>query len=164
MRDLLATTKNEQAVWYDPVTSHAATHFSSEPGLQQSVKAVISNLDLTEDSVYTEINFDHPVGMTDLATTDETDEIIYAKRIGRDIYTRFTKSRSQLSTKTLTLWLVRLEENSYDLKSAWFGPKVPSFPGNEWETPESKPFWANHALVWGHQAVVEDTITSECPW
>lgn len=164
MRELLGTSHNQQAVWYDSTVSHAATHFASDHTLKDTVKLSLGDLDLTEDSIFTEINFDHEVGMTDLVSTDETDIIIYAKRVGRDIYTRFTKSRSPQPTNTITLWLVRLPETGYELKSAWFGPTVPAFPGDERETSDSKLFWKDHALVWGKQAVIENTVTNNSPW
>lgn len=162
-KEPLGTSRDGSNIWYDRSNSHTATHFASNPTLKDRVISAIPSLELTGDNIYTEFSFDHPVGMTDLVTTDETDEILYAKRTGRDIYTRFTKSRSQSPTSTITLWLVK-SESSYELKSVWFGYKTPPFPGDEWETPESRPFWKTHALVWGSQPIREGTETIMCPW
>lgn len=162
-QELLGTSNNGEEVWYNPAASHAATHFASNPNLRQHVVSAIKGLALTDDNIYEEIQFSQPLGMMDLVATDETDEIVYAKRLGRDIYTRFTKSRPQSPASAITLWLVK-SEGGYELKSAWFGHKTPPFPGDEWETAESKPFWESHALVWGSQAIQEGTVTTECPW
>jgi len=164
MKELFATTKNGHSIWFDSQTSHAATHFDENPELPRHIKDILSDLSPTDDGIYEEIKFDHPIGMTDLVTTDNTDDIVYARRAGREVYTRFTKSRQPVSTDTITIWLVRLPSGDYDLASAWFGTKVPSFPGDEWEVPESKEFWKTHALVWGRQATIKETETTDCPW
>lgn len=163
-KELFAVTKNGQSVWFDPKGSHAATHFLADPKLPQYIKDAIEDLEAAEPNIYTEVDCGQPIGHSDLVATDLTDEIIYAKRVGRATFTRFTKSRQPAPTNSVTIWLVRREDNDYDLMSAWFGLKTPPLPGDEWETPESKPFWANHALVWGKQAVIEGTETATCPW
>lgn len=163
-QELFAITKNGKSVWFDPHGSHAATHFTENTELPQHIKNILSGLDPTESSVYEEIKFDRPIGTTDLVVTDDTDDIIYAKRVGREVYTRFTTSRQPVSTNTITIWLVLLPNGDYNLASAWFGTKVPSWPGDKWEVPESKSFWKTHALVWGKQAIIEGTETTTCPW
>ena len=163
-KELFAVTKNGQAVWLDSDSTHAITHFTADPLLSQHIKTALGKLEAIESSIYTTIDFDAPIGYSDLVETNNMDEIVYAKRIGRDIFTRFTKSRQPIETNMLTIWIQQNPDTSYKLKSAWFGPKVPAFPGNEWEVPESKEFWKTHALAWGKQAIIEGTETTVCPW
>ncbi len=163
-KELFAITKNGKSVWLDPQgSSHAITHFTADPTLLQQTKTALANLDATDSNVYTEIDLGQPIGYSDLVATNPDDEIVYAKRVGRQTFTRFTKSHQPVATHTITVWLIH-EDSSYTLLSAWFGPKTPPFPGDKWETPESKPFWNNHALVWGKQAIIEGTETTVCPW
>ena len=162
-RELFAVTKNCRSVWFSP-DSHAATHFTADPELSEYIKIALHDLDTNEPSVYTEIDFSRQVGYSDLVETDQTDEIIYAKRLGRLTFTRFTKNRQPIPTNFITIWLTRTNTGDYDLMSAWFGRKTPPLPGDEWETPESKPFWTNHALVWGKQAIIKGTETTSSPW
>ncbi|MFO7807213.1 MAG: hypothetical protein R6V40_02195 [Candidatus Moraniibacteriota bacterium] len=28
----------------------------------------------------------------------------------------------------------------------------------------AREFWSNHALIWGTEEIIQDTITTECPW
>lgn len=102
-------------------------------------------------------------GFSDLVETDETDEIIYRKRKGRDGETRFVLGREGVRTNTLRVILLQKtpeQGSTYMLVTAY------------WTTGESEPepwdkkaflkdprgvfqakkasevFWANHALVW----------------
>jgi len=105
-----------------------------------------------------------PVGLTDLVPTNDSDEIVYAKRLNRDNYTRFVANRTAVPTNFVTIVLRRDAEDSYKLWSAWVGQKTPQFPGDENETPESRPFWRAHALVWGNQEVQLNTDRKDWPW
>jgi hypothetical protein len=94
----------------------------------------------------------------------ERDDIIYAERKSRDTYTRFTKSQPPQPCSTVTLFLSRLSDEQYELGSAWIGYLGPSFPGDANESPESRPYWNKHALVWGRQEIQTGSETNVCPW
>jgi hypothetical protein len=100
----------------------------------------------------------------DLVETDSKDEIVYAIRQNRDIYTRFVKNREPVPTSYLTVILRKDNENNYILWSTWIGRLVPMSPGNPDSTPESKLFWDKHALVFGRQPIIENTLTDKYPW
>jgi len=94
----------------------------------------------------------------------EDDDIVYAKRINRDNYTKFVKNRNPPATSYFTVLLYKDGEDSYELVSAWVGRTCPSFPDDINATSDSKPFWDKHALVYGTQAIQDDTLTQISPW
>lgn len=162
--ELIGYTQNHIAVYYDPVHSHAATHFKATPGLKALVQEVLAGIVTTGEYMWSETDMGREVGATDLVETDSTDEIVYAKRQGRSTYSRFTKSRRPQPSQIVTVALEPLDENTYLLKSAWIGPVGYSFPDSPDAVPESREYWANHALVWGEQAVQPGTETNRSPW
>lgn len=64
----------------------------------------------------------------------------------------------------MTIVLRKDSEGDYELWSAWIGPAVPQFLGDEFETAESRPFWRTHALVWGNQETKPTTERSDWLW
>ena len=159
----LATTKNGHKVFVDLVKSHAATHLADNGELMSLVEELVSQSDIQGENVVFEKDMGRTIGNMDLVETDDTDEIIYAKRTNRDIYTRFVKNRKPVPTQYLTVILKEIDDG-YELWSAWVGRLVPSFPGDDNEKPESKAFWSSHALIWGNQAIQESTVTATQPW
>jgi hypothetical protein len=128
------------------------------------VRKIIEETDITGDLMEFDTDTGQSIGESGLVETDDNDEIVYAIRKNRDRYARFTKSRKSEMSSMVTISLTRLDDKTYDLYSAWLGPLTPPFPGSPLATPESKPFWSNHALVWGTQEVQPGTETTECPW
>jgi hypothetical protein len=157
-------TKNGKTTYVDVQGSHAATHIADTPNLLSLVQEVVAGLAPNEDNIYIDKDMGRPVGLTDLVETSETDKILYAKRLNRDNYTRFVLNRQAESTNFVTVVLRKDSEGAYELWSAWIGRAVPQFPGDEFETPESKPFWQKHALVWGNQAIQPSTERKDWPW
>lgn len=165
VRELLGKSENGIEVYYDPVGSHTATHFEDTPKLKGLVAEIIANTLLESETMLFDVDMGRVVGTSDLVETDETDEIVYAKRKNRDTYTVFTMSRQPVSCSIVTVALESQADGSYQLVSAWIGSKdSPPFPGDESATPESKPYWSKHALVWGRQEIQPGTETTQCPW
>jgi len=164
MKEYLCRSQNGVEVFFDSSNSHTATHFEDTPALRPAVIEALAATDLGGDHMIFECNLGRIIGTTDLVETDDRDEIIYAKRKNRDIYTRFTKSQRPRECSTVTMFVERHDDKKYNLGSAWIGYIGPSFPGSEHETPESRPYWARHALVWGRQEIQPNTETSDCPW
>lgn len=159
----IGDTKNNQKVYIVDPRSHFLTHLKSEAGLEELVKEVLPQIVADGENQQIEFDLKREVGLSDLVETTDQDEIIYAKRIGREEYTRFAKNRDPVASTTVVVVLQKIE-NGYELLSAWIGKSVPPFPGNKRERPESKEYWKNHALVWGRQSVVSGTETDKCPW
>jgi hypothetical protein len=160
----LCQTENHITVVYDPETSHAATHFKDEPGLRELVIEVLEQTVTTDEYMWFETDMGRVVGMTSLVETDDSDDIIYAKRLNRDSYTRFTRSRQPQPCSIVTVAMTPLNDDFYELDSAWIGTVGHSFPDTPGAADESREYWSRHALVWGSQAVQAGSETKVCPW
>ncbi|HSX08362.1 MAG TPA: hypothetical protein VLG11_05705 [Candidatus Saccharimonadales bacterium] len=163
-KQTVATTKNGKLVYVDLKGSHAATHIADTPELLSLVRELLADLSLEDDNIYLDKDMGREVGLSDLVTTDEDDHIIYAKRLNRSNYTRFVQNRLAEPTRYVTVVLRKDTDGNYELWSAWIGAAAPQFPGDEHETPESRPFWQTHALVWGNQEVQPGTQVEYWPW
>lgn len=161
---ILTTTKNGRKVYVDVNSSHASTHLQDSPELIGQIKSILIRTEVSGDNVAFQTDIDTAIGKSDLVETSDKDEIIYAKRKNRDIYTRFVKNREPVDTNFVTIILHKREDEDYNLFSAWVGPLVPPFPGDKMEHPDSKEFWSNHALVWGNQEIQPGTETTKQPW
>ena len=161
--ELLCTSKNNITVYYDPIGSHAATHFADTPNLKELVIELLQNTDLTKDKEHFEYDFEKVVGKSDLIKTQHGDDILYAKRLNRDNYTRFIMNTEPADSSIVTVVLYK-HDDYYELYSTWVGLLVPSFPTAPTATADSIPFWKEHALVWGTQEVQPGTETEVWPW
>ena len=164
-RRYLTTTRNGKNIYVDPEASHAATHLADTPHLADLVTELLSGLELEDrENIYLDRDMKREVGVSDLVKTNDSDEIIYAKRPNRDIYTRFVRGRQPEPTAFVTIVLHKKASDDYELWSAWIGRAVPQFPGSEYEAPDSYSFWREHALVWGNQEVQPGTERTDWPW
>ncbi len=161
----LATSKNNVPVWYDPVSSHAATHIQDTPNLAQLAAEIVEDTDIVDEYLQFHVDFEHAIGTSDLVENSPDDVIVYAKRKNRDSYSVFNKSKSAQACSLVTVALEKQQDGTYELVSTWIGPSdSPSFPGTERETADSKDFWSKHSLVWGNQEIQENSETLNCPW
>lgn len=163
-RELFAISKNGIEVTYDPVHSHASTHFADTPQIRPFVKQILENTDIAGEIMEFDANTGQILGMSDLVETDGSDTIVYAIRKNRDRHMRFTKSQQSQPSSMIAVSLTRLDNKTYDLYSAWLGPQTPPTPNSPLANVESKPFWSEHALVWGNQEIQPGTETEICPW
>lgn len=164
-RKPLAVSKNNISVWYDPVLSHAATHIKDTPILDELAAEVVRRTDIKEPYMQFHADFGRTVGTSDLVENNPGDEIVYAKRLNRNEYTVFNKTKGAQLSSLVTIALEMKEDGTCELVSTWIGQSdSPSFPGTERETAESKEFWKKHALVWGNQEVQPGSETIICPW
>ena len=111
---------------------------------------------------YETVIFKDIIGKSNCVTVSWEDEIVYAKREGRNKYSKFVKNRDGEPTNSVSIFLMRKQE-FYIIKSCYYGNLKESDPSNEgiegYET-----FWLNHALVFGSEPIDQKTITSVCPW
>lgn len=161
---IICRTQNGKPVYLDAHSSHAATHIAEKPELLGLAKEVISSVNADEENVYIDKDFGRTVGLSDLVKTNKDDTILYAKRYNRDNFTRFVLNRDPEPTSKVTVVLRKNNIGGYDLWSVWIGAITPQFPGSEHESPGSRFFWKNHALVWNGQSVQAGTETEEWPW
>lgn len=161
---LLCKMANGTEVYYEDEKSHTATHLADTPQLLPLLKVFLSKQEFHEDMIFIEHDTRKVIGHTDLVEVTDTDEIVYAKRLNRDNFTKFAMNRIPPTTTYFTFLLYMDYDGNYELASTWVGRTCPSFPDDFNATPESKPFWDRHALVFGNQAIQEDTLTTTCPW
>ena len=162
-RESLGKTKDGIEVFFDPHLSHASTHFAHQPQLRSAVEKVIPTLEANSDLVRVDRNMEEIIGNTDLVETSDSDEIVYALRPKRTVYSRFVKGKSSVPTSWITV-VLRKKGNIYILYTAFVGRNVPSFPGGDYLPEQSREFWSTHALVWGSQEIIPGTETTVCPW
>jgi hypothetical protein len=163
-KEYLGKTKNNLSVYVDMESSHAITHFAHHPKLIESVKKIIPTLEVNDDTFRMNFDMGEIVGKTDLIETTDADEIVYAMRPLRQVYSRFVKNKKSIPTSWITIDLRKAAEKEYYLYTAFVGKLTPSFPGGNYLPEHSKEFWSKHALVWESQDVVSGTETKECPW
>ncbi len=149
---------------YEPEKSHIATHFADADSLKPAVVEALESSAVEGDNMFFEHSLGRMVGLTDLVETTAEDEIVFAKRKNREIYTRFTKSQKPQPCTTVTIFLNKIDDKTYELWSAWIGFIGPAFPGDANETADSLPYWSKHALVWGTQEIQPGSETAASPW
>ncbi len=117
-----------------------------------------------------EVDFGHPVGETICVSTGPGDQIVYAKRPKRWGHSRFVLNRQPEPCSSMVVVFKKAEEdNLYILITAFIGYKPEPEP---WDRnlrtkaarQRSREFWANHALVWGSEKIINHTTTTDCPW
>lgn len=127
---------------------------------------------LKEDLVQLIIEFPFNIGYSNLCKTTNTEEIIYAKRKNRDVYTRFTlDGQSKLINKCAVVLKRGKEDNSnvYYLITMFPGEYLVKEPQDshiktEEEKLKSIEFWNEHALVFNPKDVDLLTISYNCPY
>ena len=165
MKQFFVKTKNNIEVCFDPEISHASTHFKENEGLLEFTKQAIENFTATKQEERFETDMGQTTGFSNLIALQEGDETFYGIRELRDKYSHFVKNKKPQKTTYITTALSKNKDGSYDLYTAWIGKNVPSFPtGPEDQREESKEFWSKHALAVGKQKILQETITTRCPW
>ena len=165
-KELLGITKSDIRVFLNEQSSHAHTHIANNPKLLSAVKKAIPTIRGEEAVIRVQIDTGGIVGTTDLVETTPEDEVVYAKRVARSVYSRFVKNKQTTPTTTIVID-IRRDRNSptdYYLYTAYIGPLTPSFPGGNYLPEQSKEFWSTHALAWGTQEIIPGSETTTCPW
>lgn len=163
---LLGITKNGYNVYFTEESSHAKTHFAHHPKLLRAVKNALPEITAGEASVRVQMDTGEIVGTRDLIETVPEDTIVYALREKRTTYSRFVKNKQPVNSSQIVIDIRKSSPSSknYYLYTAYVGILTPSFPGGDYLPEQSLKFWSNHALIWGTQEVIPETITSHCPW
>ena len=104
------------------------------------------------------------IGTTDILKTDDSDYIYYAQTLKTDVYSRFAKNRYPQQSRMLTMIFNQDDEGNYEIQDLWIGPSSPAFPGDEYETGNSKTYWKTHALAQNAKMIRSKSITKICPY
>ncbi len=136
------------------------------------------NLDYLEDAlseidpkdetfIVQTVTFQENIGESICVETDDEDEIVYARRHGRNGYTRFVKNKAAEKTKEITVVLKKDEyakDPTYILITAFAGPKAEPEPWDKKATTQSRIFWDSHALIFDTEMIIEGSEQKDCPW
>src|SRR6478672_6233102 len=99
MPELLAVSENNQSVFFDIEHTNIGLHMIEYPTILELVKTVVQHSVLEGENVGIEYDMGKVVGKTSCVETTEDDEIVYAKRLQRDSYSRFVKNRQLEDTQ-----------------------------------------------------------------
>lgn len=163
----LCLSANGKRVVFEPITSHTATHFKDTPQLRNLIMGLLCSTNLEGDLVAKDIDMGKIIGNSDVVKIDQTDDVIYAMRKNRNDqgYVPFTKSRTSEPSSLISMYLTKIDSETYLLASAWIGSyELPKFPQMKDATSESIPYWTNHAFVWGSQEIIPGSVQRTCPW
>lgn len=113
-----------------------------------------------------EIDLGRIIGESTCVETTASDDVVYALRKKRQGYTRFVKNRKPIpSSKAVVILKYDEDQKWYILITAFVGNKSEPEPWDRNATPNSKPFWDTHALIFdGSYELVPNTETKTCPW
>lgn len=126
---------------------------------------------LTEPVERLEVALEEPIGYCNLINTTDEDEVIYAKRLERDLYTRFVKNRQPSPIAHVMVILRKDEETegAYRLITMYPGLKSEKEPedrsiGSKEELIRSLNFWSTRALVYNEAVIEEGSEKEYCPY
>ena len=165
--ELICVSANGKRVVFDLVASHAALHFREVPELRELVKEAVSAIPLEGDLIAKDIDMGRIIGASNVVETTSKDTIVYAMRQNRPEqgYVPFTKSQPPQPSPLLSVYLTKIEDDTYQLESTWIGHyESPKFPEMEHAEPESVSYWSTHAFAWGSQEIIPDSVLHICPW
>lgn len=114
---------------------------------------------LTEAFEIVKVELPDVIGWDHLVETCDEDEIVYEKRAGRTIETRFVKGKGAVETNRLVCILKKSKDRprEYYVVTMYPGAYAYKEPGDlsiekEEEREACESFWQTHALVWDERA------------
>lgn len=164
MKHFIGQTRNGAQVYAQLIGSQAGENIARQPQLLALAKEMLANVILRGSKVNLEYDMDRPLGYDFIVETSDKDTVFYGRLLKDDVYTRFTKNGKPHATSYLTVTLVRDDDGNYELSDIWLGRLMPPRPGSKNETPASKPYWSNHALILDSQRLQLQTMTKTCPY
>ncbi|NMC51497.1 hypothetical protein GYA54_02070 [Candidatus Kuenenbacteria bacterium] len=157
--DWVGTLRSGEPV-YDRHSSHL--HEEVVPILPEALNKISSG---GRDFLKEVVEFGHPIGHSICVATGPGDQIVYAQRTKRFGLSRFVVNREPEECSSVVVILKKAEDlGGYILITAFVGNLSEPEPWDRNATPASSVFWANHALIWGCEPVVDGTVTDRCPW
>jgi hypothetical protein len=154
----LGHTGDKQQVFLDYKNTHVEYHLLETPNLIDLVREVLPTIESNDEKqVIVERDLGRPVGTTNLVETASEDEIVYAKRIGRNEYSRFVKNRELLTCSSIVV-VLRKGVSGYFLWTAMCGRLLPDEAYQKYSD-----FNKTHAMVYDEQLIQLDTVVQSQP-
>ncbi|OAA87794.1 hypothetical protein [Clostridium ljungdahlii] len=117
------------------------------------------------------IEFEYNIGYCKCIQTKPEDEIVFAKRTGREIYSRLVKNRRAELVKSIVFILNKNRNNDEEYFLITAFPASQSFKEPEDlniksknELKECLQFWKGHALIYDENIIDIDSIKDYCPY
>lgn len=165
MTHLIGHAQNDLPVYVDLFRSKAAKHIAREPHLLTLATEALRQTTLDGPVVNLEYDMGRVVGYDFVVKTTADDTVFYVQLVQDDVYTRFTKNGEPRATRYVSIVLQRSDEDeSYWVDDIWIGHLAPPRPGSAEETVKSKPYWKDHAFVFGSQPIQPRTLTKTSPY
>ena len=144
------------------VVDRPSSHLHNE--LKNLLPSVIKTITCNDQPfIEKELNCKQPVGYTTCVSVNGQDEIVYAKREGRNGLTKFVKNRKPELTCHITV-ILKKTNDFYTIITAYFGKKSEVETWDQRATPSSFKFWNEHADYLVSEEIDPNTITTICPW
>lgn len=161
-KKLLCKSSNGKDVFVDADNTNIRLHIIENPDLIDLVKEAVEYSELDGEKVALEVDLGRIVGFTSMVEVTDKDEIVYAKRLDRDKYSKFVKNKELLPTPKVVIILFE-KEYGYLVWSAWCGELIPQETDGKGGIKDSESFKLNHAMVYDPKIIQLETITSENP-
>ena len=144
----LGNTADNKKILLDYDNTNVEYHLLETPNLLELVREALPYLVLGDEyQVVLGRDMGRIVGTTNLVETSDNDDIVYAKRIGRDKYTRFVMNREVEPCASIVI-VVRKRGDEYYLWTAMCGELLPPEAYDE-----GSDFNATHAMVYDEKLV-----------
>lgn len=154
----LGISADGESVFLDSMNTNIDYHLLETPNLIDLVVEALPTISVRdEQQVVIERHLGRIVGTTNLIETNDDDEIVYAKRIGRDAYSRFAKNRKPIPCHSIVV-VLRKGDSGYYLWTAMCAKLLPKEAWNEDST-----FNKTHAMAFDENLVQLDTVTESRP-
>lgn len=125
---------------------------------------------LNEEFVKIEHDFKKIIGISGVVNVNKDEKIVYAKRIGREIYSKFALNiKEGIKTSKVVFILKKYKYKEYFLVTMFPGEISEKEPEDSnintiKELKESLSFWKDRAFVWNEKIVDLKTIQVKCPY
>lgn len=160
----LGTTKNGIEVFVDLIGSPAAARIARQPNLLVLVKEVLEKTSFRDAEVSIACDMKRVIGYDFVVPTTEKDTIFYARPLRDSMFSRYVKQGKPIHSQSLVIVMRRNDKDEYELRDTWVGHISPPRPGSAGEVPESKDYWASHAIIADNQAIQLSSVTKTSPY
>lgn len=164
MKHLVGQSQNGIPIHVQLIGSRAGESIARQPQLLSLAKEMLTKVTLQGTEISLEYDMNRSIGYNFIVETSDKDIILYGRLLKDDAYTRFVKNGKPQPTSYMTVTLLQDNDHNYELSDVRLGRLTPPLPGSEDETPTSKSYWSNHALVLDNQRLQLQTMTKTCPY
>lgn len=139
--------------------------------LLYKIEETLSNKGIKDNFIETVISFPNNIGYSNINKIEDEDNIIYAKRIGRNLYSKFELNKEKKLTNKCVVVLSKnkYRDNEYYLITIFPGEKAIKEVGDiniktEEERENVISFWRENAFVFNENLIQDGTVVKECPY